>query len=91
MLIIACVALTLVWRDLAARHEYRRLLYDSDTTTRRAGAPGFTATSAVDVEGRPWTLRYSALPGFVGATKFQPPWVEFAGILTVCLLLFAMT
>lgn len=67
------------------------LLYDSDAKIHPGEPRGFTETRALDLEGRTWTLRYSALPEFGDATQSQPPWVEFSGILVISLLLFAIT
>ncbi|MBN8442167.1 MAG: CHASE domain-containing protein [Thauera sp.] len=70
------------------------LLYDSaaHTATSAASAPQgvFTQISALDLEGRRWTLRYTALSGFVSSTRFESPWIEFTAIGVIGLLLFGV-
>ncbi len=68
------------------------LLFDSEKKVATNATPsGLLLVSRLELEGRTWTLRYSALPGFSAATKFEPPWVEFTAILIIGLLLFAIT
>lgn len=68
------------------------LLFDSASSFRQAGAEAasdFSLTTPLDLPGRRWTLRYTALPEFVSATKFEQPWMEMTGIglITALLLL----
>lgn len=71
------------------------LLYDS--AGRFGGGSGqltpspFSLAYPLNLEGRRWTLRYTALPEFVSATKFEPPWVEMAAIGVIVLLLLGVT
>ncbi len=69
-----------------------RLLYDSEAGKLQQIMPGtFTRVARLDLGGHIWTLRYRSLPGFAAATRFEPPWAEFTGILLISLLLFAIT
>lgn len=71
------------------------LLYDSaaDATAGASIAPygTFTRTAVLDLEGRRWTLLYTALPGFVSSTRFEPPWVELTAMGLIAVLLFGVT
>lgn len=68
------------------------LLYDSEARgPRYSELPAFVTKQNVELFGHTWTLRFSSLPGFVSATKYQPPWVEYAAILLVSLMIFAIT
>ena len=60
------------------------LLFDSHPAAPGGGALGML-TQAV-LEGRTWTLRYSALPGFAAATHLDPPWVAFLAVGSLALL-----
>ena len=50
-----------------------------------------TRTQRLDLGGRFWTLRYSALPTFSAAAKFEPPWVETIALVLISILLFSIT
>ncbi|HJW03516.1 MAG TPA: CHASE domain-containing protein [Azospira sp.] len=78
--------------------EPEALLYDSGRSPQGsaeepASSPAsvFSLKSRLDLEGRRWTLRYTALPEFVSTTKFEPPWVEMAAIGVIGLLLLGVT
>ena len=69
--------------------EKASLLYDNEADSIGLPAtPPFVRLRNLELEGRSWTLRYTALPGFAAAGRLQPPWVEFAGITLIALLLF---
>jgi PAS domain S-box-containing protein len=68
------------------------LLFDSASSFRQIGveaASNLSRTVPLDLPGRRWTLRYTALPEFASMTKFEQPWVEMTGIglITILLLL----
>ena len=68
------------------------LLFDSEPKRVASEASGALVREAsAELAGRTWTLRYSALPGFAAATKFEPPWVEVSAIALIGLLLFGIT
>ncbi|MBL8486579.1 MAG: CHASE domain-containing protein, partial [Rhodocyclaceae bacterium] len=60
------------------------LLFDSHPAAPGGGALGML--TQVVLEGRTWTLRYSALPGFAAATRLDPPWVAFLAVGSLALL-----
>jgi len=67
------------------------LLYDSESGGPRAGeAPTRAMVSTLPLPGRIWTLRYTALPGFAGATKFETPWVDALALLVIGLLTLSL-
>jgi diguanylate cyclase (GGDEF)-like protein/PAS domain S-box-containing protein len=68
------------------------LLFDSEQGKSVPSQPAtFTRVVHLDIGGHTWTLRYSSLPGYAATTKIEPPWVLFAAVLIISLLLFVIT
>ncbi|HWU85546.1 MAG TPA: CHASE domain-containing protein, partial [Rhodocyclaceae bacterium] len=68
------------------------LLYDSlHTPTRVLPATPLQQTTRLALDGRVWTLRYSALPGYGSRLRTETSWVVLGSMVTICLLLFGMT
>jgi PAS domain S-box-containing protein len=65
-----------------------RLLYDS-----RPGplATGFVITVPFGTNGRAWTLRFQALPGFVAAEGPHTPWGDLWPLSTIAVLLAGLS
>lgn len=69
-----------------------QLVYDSLHLQSRPVAGGILqqATRLV-LDGRVWTLRYTALPGYGSRLRADTVWVVLGSMVTICLLLFGMT
>jgi PAS domain S-box-containing protein len=74
---------------------FEGLMYDSHPPQSHPDgatpAGGFVVTDLVELEGHFWTLRYTALPAYMTSTKFEPPWVEVGALISIALLLAAMS
>jgi PAS domain S-box-containing protein len=68
------------------------LIYDSLHVHARA-IPGGTLqqTMRLVLDGRVWTLRYTALPGYGDRFRTDTAWVVLGSMVAICLLLFGMT
>ncbi len=67
------------------------LLYDSQSksdSVENANFPYLTLEKTIEMEGRYWTLRYSAQPAFFGKEKYGSNWVELTGLSIIALLAF---
>lgn len=68
------------------------LIYDSLHVQARAIAgSGLQQTTRLALDGRVWTLRYSALPGYGSRLRSDTAWVVLGSMVVICLLLFGMT
>jgi PAS domain S-box-containing protein len=68
------------------------LIYDSLHAKARAVAGTvLQQTVRLQLDGRLWTLRYSALPGYGDRLRAETAWVVLGAMVTICLLLFGMT
>ncbi len=69
------------------------LLFDSHPGRREGGVGGEGGEGGLGVlgqavlEGRTWTLRFTALPEFAAAARIDPPWVAFLAAATLGLLI----
>jgi len=45
----------------------------------------------IEVGGRYWTLRYTAIPGYAESSKIVPPWNELTGLIVIGVLVFGLT
>ena len=70
------------------------LLYDSEQGSAVDGAEstdGFIVTEKLELFGRYWTLRYTALPGFAESQRFPSPWVDMATLLVIGMLVVGLS
>lgn len=71
------------------------LLFDSQPSTLFPSAtfnkPAISHTQKIEVGGRYWTLRYSAMPGYAEASQIRPLWNELLGLVVIGLLVFSLT
>jgi PAS domain S-box-containing protein len=68
------------------------LIYDSLHVRARAIVGGtLQQTVRLGLEGRVWTLRYTALPGYGDRLRADTAWVVLGSMVVICLLLFGMT
>jgi PAS domain S-box-containing protein len=68
------------------------LIYDSLHVRSRAIAGStLQQTTRLALDGRVWTLRYSALPGYGDRLRADTAWVVLGSMVVICLLLFGMT
>jgi len=71
------------------------LLFDNQSGTPlvnfKPENDALTRTQRLDLGGHFWTLRYTALPTFSAAAKFEPPWVEALALVLISVLLFSIT
>ncbi|MBL8490760.1 MAG: CHASE domain-containing protein, partial [Rhodocyclaceae bacterium] len=66
------------------------LLFDSHPGRREGGESGERGLGVLGqavLEGRTWTLRFTALPEFAAAARIDPPWVAFLAAATLGLLI----
>lgn len=70
------------------------LLFDSHPTGAAnfspSGDPALLYMLKIEVGGRYWTLRYSALPGYAEAEQIRPLWNELLGLIIIGLLVFSL-
>jgi signal transduction histidine kinase len=66
------------------------LMYDSLDGAEAAARASFSADRVFEVDGRPWTLRFAALPGFDASIDTQRPRLVLASGLLVSVLLSAV-
>lgn len=71
------------------------LLFDSQVSYSSPSAtfsePVISHEQKIEVGGRYWTLRYSAMPGYAEASKIPPLWNELLGLTVIGLLVFSLT
>jgi PAS domain S-box-containing protein len=71
------------------------LLFDSEAKTigliQPTAAGPLSLASRLELEGRIWTLRYTALPGFAADTTYASSWIETLGLSMIGLLLIGIT
>ncbi|MDP2415885.1 MAG: CHASE domain-containing protein [Hydrogenophaga sp.] len=69
------------------------LLYDSEQgiEVNAVAGSGFTFTQKLELSGRYWTLRYTTLPGFAATQRFSSPWVDFATLLLIGMLVLGLS
>ena len=71
------------------------LLFDSEFGNQIAQiasirSDAMVLTRKLELPGRYWTLRYTALPGFSQAQRFSSPWVEGAALSIIGLLIMGL-
>jgi diguanylate cyclase (GGDEF)-like protein/PAS domain S-box-containing protein len=70
------------------------LLYDSEHGTAFEAVSSddsFTFTEKLELSGRYWTLRYTALPGFAATQRFSSTWVDLATLALVGMLVLGLS
>lgn len=70
------------------------LLYDSEQGTSvdaMASTDSSTHTQKLELSGRYWTLRYTALPGFAATQRFSSGWVDLATPMLVGMLVLGLS
>jgi len=70
------------------------LLYDSTKGTSvdaMASTDSFTYTQKLELSGRYWTLRYTALPGFAATQRFSSGWVDLATLMLIGILVLGLS
>ena len=68
------------------------LIYDSLHVGARAVAgTELQRMTRLQLDGRIWTLRYSALPGYGSHLRADTAWAVLGAMVVICLLLFGMT
>jgi diguanylate cyclase (GGDEF)-like protein/PAS domain S-box-containing protein len=70
------------------------LLYDSEHGTAFEAVSSddsFTFTEKLELSGRYWTLRYTALPGFAATQRFSSSWVDLATLMFVGMLMLGLS
>jgi len=68
------------------------LIFDSLHSRSRATTNALMQQSMrLQLDGRTWTLRYSALPGYGKRLRSETTWVVLGSMVVICLLLFGMT
>ncbi|HTJ96899.1 MAG TPA: CHASE domain-containing protein, partial [Rhodocyclaceae bacterium] len=68
------------------------LIYDSlHVQSRPVSGTSLQRTTRLQLDGRTWTLRYSALPGYGSNLRADTAWVILSAMVVICLLLFGMT
>ncbi len=69
-----------------------QLLYDSEPGTVGGAVAGnsFTLTQKLELFGRYWTLRYTALPGFAATQRFSSSWADLVTLMFVGMLVLGL-
>jgi len=68
------------------------LLYDNRPESPLPQTPDrLTQTQQLNLGGHYWTLRYTALPEFISAMQFTPPWIEITTLSLLGALLVLIT
>ena len=67
------------------------LMFDSHRNTKYALADfQLGGQRSLNVLGRPWTIRYTALAGFGAVNRLWQPWMDYAAVSSIVLLLFCV-
>ncbi len=70
------------------------LLFDSQLISPSKSSPtsnpALSYIFKIEVGGRYWTLRYTALPGYAEAAQIRPLWNELLGLIIIGLLVFSL-
>lgn len=70
----------------------QQLIYDSlHLRSRPVAGSAIQQTTRLAPNGRIWTLRYTALPGYGSRLRSDTAWVALGSMVAICVLLFGMT
>ena len=69
----------------------KNLMYNSDSLYSAVTEKDFTRLSKLDLYGKTWTLKYTALPEFIESFKSEKPRIVLLSGLLISLLFFLVT